>query len=115
MAGDLESTVRAWTAAYTEEVAEFAPPDQVSAAFGQEMTENARAPNQNAMPFKSNSKPLLSLFSCPHGSYSTITMYCDILALKVNDSQVFGEVFHSLIHSPLSMTLLQVLVYTNLF
>ena len=35
-------------------------------------------------------------------------MYCDILALKVNDSQVFGEVFHSLIHSPLSMTLLQV-------
>ena len=29
MAGDLESVVRAWTAAYTEEVAEFAPPDQV--------------------------------------------------------------------------------------
>ena len=30
-AGDLESVVRAWTAAYTEEVAEFAPPDQVLA------------------------------------------------------------------------------------
>ena len=29
---------------------------------------------------------------------------------KVNDSQVFGEVFHSLIHSPLSMTLLQVII-----
>ena len=29
MAGDLEGMVRAWTAAYTEEVAEFAPPDQV--------------------------------------------------------------------------------------
>ena len=37
MAGDLESVVRAWTAAYTEEVAEFAPPDQVSAVL--EMTQ----------------------------------------------------------------------------
>ena len=31
--------------------------------------------------------------------------------MKVNDSQVFGEVFHSLIHSPLSMTLLQVIIF----
>ena len=30
MSGDLESVVRAWTAAYTEEVAEFAPPEQVT-------------------------------------------------------------------------------------
>ena len=33
MSGDLERVVRAWTAAYTEEVAEFAPPDQVTIAL----------------------------------------------------------------------------------
>ena len=29
-ASDLEGVIRAWTAAYTEEVADFAPPDQVT-------------------------------------------------------------------------------------
>ena len=78
MAGDLESVVRAWTAAYTEEVAEFAPPDQVLV--------NIR---QAALPL-----------CCKQANKQ--------IPEKVNDSQVFGEVFHSLIHSPLSMTLLQV-------
>ena len=36
------------------------------------------------------------------------TVVNDTTNIQVNDSQVFGEVFHSLIHSPLSMTLLQV-------
>lgn len=50
---DLDSVVKAWAQAFTEEVSDFAQPD------------------------------------------------------IVNDSQVFGDVYHSLIHSPLSMTLLQ--------
>jgi len=53
MAGDLDTVVRNWAAAYTEEVLEFAQP------------------------------------------------------AAVNDSEVFGDVYHSLIHSPLSETLLQ--------
>jgi len=50
---DLDAVVRNWSAAYTDEVLEFAQP------------------------------------------------------AAVNDSEVFGDVYHSLIHSPLSMTLLQ--------
>ena len=84
MSGDLESVVRAWTAAYTEEVAEFAPPDQVT------ITSLVRQSDFFLLQTKKQKHQP---------------------PVKVNDSQVFGEVFHSLIHSPLSMTLLQVIIF----
>ena len=102
--GELDAVVRGWATAFTEEVKDFAAPEVVDdSQVGEKLLYFQDCKNCHFL-YWFNPHKIVHVYHCTLGGSLLVPAQ---QYMYVNLMQVFGEVYHSLIHSPLSMTLLQ--------